>query len=521
MGRIVLVVILTCCLSIGIAQAWDGEGTVLNRSSLPEQWIITTDYLASTGELQVFSNQLGVTIELLRNYVLSTPEGSLQINFVITETEEQAQALYELFLGVHAPENVGLNGCRVMEVLTNNFELVELAQATLGFDLESVETEDSAALKEYVKRWSWSVQDLQTVTDQLHSELEAYKIFLVGESHGISFNQELESGLLEFFVREGGVQNYLLELSPSVVGFLREYIETGNEELLNLVFTAVEGTYFGTVENYRHWRRVHDLYQSLPDENKFTLLGVDVEHQPILSFQYLNHLLGQVENSELLETKLGEIGMVLRGERSVYDSEVREFLAELLAELETEAVQTKLGVLAEEFELVLSNLIVGVDLPTTDAVSRYAIRDRAMYTNFLKQADKHSEAKYFGQWGLNHVYQNEQMGVEWFASFLDKTEVYNDTVFSMVLVYQDSHYMESFSHETLPFDNYLTGTNLLGQLAANNPLLVKLNGPESPFMEELIWNFRQALPLRGVTTDYYQYLLFVPGATPSTPWAVQ
>jgi len=51
----------------------------------------------------------------------------------------------------------------------------------------------------------------------------------------VAVNQQLESILLEFFVTQGGVRNYLLELSPSVVGYLREYVETGNEAVLDRV----------------------------------------------------------------------------------------------------------------------------------------------------------------------------------------------------------------------------------------------------------------------------------------------
>ena len=38
---------------------------------------------------------------------------------------------------------------------------------------------------------------------------------LWGESHGSAFNQQLESALVEFFVREGGVGSLLLELPPA------------------------------------------------------------------------------------------------------------------------------------------------------------------------------------------------------------------------------------------------------------------------------------------------------------------
>jgi len=43
------------------------------------------------------------------------------------------------------------------------------------------------------------------LTDRLGAELDQYEFSLWGESHGSAFNQQLESALVEFFVREGGV----------------------------------------------------------------------------------------------------------------------------------------------------------------------------------------------------------------------------------------------------------------------------------------------------------------------------
>lgn len=519
MRRTILAVVLICFLSIGTALAWEGEGTVLDLYSLPEHWTCVGDYLAPPGDLEIFSNQLGAPVEILRNYLLSTPQGNLQINLVVTETEEQAEAIYRLFLQMHPPQKVDLRGRKVMEVLTDDLQLVELARSTLRFDPEPVTAVDSVELREYLIKYSWIINDLQTMSTQLQMEVENYRIFLVGESHGMSINQELESALLEFLVTDGGVQNYLLELPPSVVGFLRDYLETGDEELLDFLFSAAEGTYFSTQESYRHWRRVHDLYRSLPEEKKFALLGVDVEHYPILAFQYLQYLLDKVDDNHLSETMLGEIARVLRGERSIYNHEMHLFLTGLLDELEGDVVKGSLGILVDDFELVLSSLLEAVSLPTPNGgVLWNAARDKAMYASFLKQAGADGTGKYFGQWGLNHVFQNEQMGVEWFASFLDKTVGYQDAVFSMVLVYQDSHFMKSFSHDVLPFGSYQTKANLIGQLAAGKLLLVKLDGADSPFDQEILWKIKEVQPSKGVTTDYYQYLLFVPGAGASSPW---
>ena len=80
---------------------------------------------------------------------------------------------------------------------------------------------------------------------------------------------------------------------------------------MHFVFSAHEGTYFATEESLRHWKRVHALYQSLPEEERFSLLGVDVEHYPVFALQYLHRLLMQLESDGWKNTKLADITAVL------------------------------------------------------------------------------------------------------------------------------------------------------------------------------------------------------------------
>lgn len=519
MKRAVLIAVLAFLVPLAPVLAWDGEGTVLDLDSLPKDWILAGYYTAQKHDLESFSAQLGVTVEVLRNYLFQTPQGDLQLNAVLTETEEEAEGLYRRFLQLHPPQKLVLRGRRVLEMITDNLQLVETARSNLRFEVEAEAAVDATALMEYLEKYSRPAPDLAAVPGYIRAEAGSCRVFLVGESHGLAINQELESALLEFFVREGDVKHYLLELPPSAAGCLREYLESGDEELLHFVFSAHEGTYFATEESLRHWKRVHALYQSLPEEERFSLLGVDVEHYPVFALQYLHRLLMQLESDGWKNTKLADITAVLEGRRSIYADQALDFFEDLRAELESEAAEASLGTLTGEFDLVLAALQKAVSLPEPNGSLLWnAARDRAMYELFLKQADLNSGGKYFGQWGLSHVFQREQAGVQWFASLLNQTEGFAGSIFSLVLIYQDSAAMKNFSYEVLPFSNYRPSVNFLAELAAGSPLLVKLDGEDSPFRQELIWKLDGLQPAGGVTADYYQYILFVPGAEPAKPW---
>ncbi len=270
MRRFVPLILVLLLLSGG-ALAFSGQGTRLDPASLPEGWVVTGDWLASPGDLEVFSERLGVQVELLRNYVLKAPQGTIQVNLVLTATEEEAEDLYELFLSFHGPEEVARQGRRVVEMVTQQPGLLEPARAALRFLPEEVDPAKGAALKEYLARWSWPVMDWGDLTARLSQELGRYRLFLVGESHGTAFNQELEGALL------------LLELPPSIAGFLQKYLETGDEELLKLAFAETRHTYFYTQERYNLWRRLRALQESLPEGERLHLVGLDVEQQPICS----------------------------------------------------------------------------------------------------------------------------------------------------------------------------------------------------------------------------------------------
>ena len=57
----------------------------------------------------------------------------------------------------------------------------------------------------------------------------------------------------------------------------------------------------------------------------------------------------------------------------------------------------------------------------------------------------------------------------------------------------------------------------LEMLSKGDITLFKLTGKQSSFNKELIWMLDRKEPQKGVTTDYFQYLLFLRGFKASTP----
>src|SRR5690606_15828073 len=166
-----------------------------------------------------------------------------------------------------------------------------------------------------------------------------------------------------------------------------------------------------------------------------------------------------------------------------------------------------------------SSLLAGLELQTVSGTEWNNGREQAMYANLLRQVSPEGGEKYFGQWGLNHVFQGQQLGVDWLASRIDQMEGFAGSILSLVLVYSGSERISQDGTQPVPLDTYRSSAGILADLSGEQPLLVKLDGPESPFTQNLIWKLNEVAPTAGVTTDYYQYILFVPRAQASSPLA--
>ena len=72
---------------------------------------------------------------------------------------------------------------------------------------------------------------------------------------------------------------------------------------------------------------------------------------------------------------------------------------------------------------IFRNLIQAVDaFSQKQNLDIHRKRDQYMYDNFLIMHDRLPKGNFFGQWGLNHVYQSPQLNVNWLAYLLDTQE---------------------------------------------------------------------------------------------------
>lgn len=106
--------------------------------------------------------------------------------------------------------------------------------------------------------------------EYFQSSLDQYKLFLIGEYHGQESNIKIEFTYLEYLNSENIYPKYLIdEEGPSFGYLLTKFIKTGDTTILEVINSSKER--WGLFNDFKKY------YESLPNDKKFAVIGVDVD----------------------------------------------------------------------------------------------------------------------------------------------------------------------------------------------------------------------------------------------------
>ena len=294
----------------------------------------------------------------------------------------------------------------------------------------------------------------------MDNDLIDHDIFLVGENHGVKSNVKLKMRFLKYFKEKTNFKYYIYELPFSMTYFLNKYLETGNVNILNDIYEPIKGTYAWNKDEYHYWRDLYKYNKLLPKDDRITLIGIDIEHQPANAFNFMEYCLDNGYYSKFKHVNYNLLNMM-----EVYNS--------------------------NNFN---------------------DTRDKKMYENFLSISSNLPKGKYFGQIGLSHVFQRDFPYVNWFASFLNREgSTFRGKILSLAFAYKNCKYLNPTETR-----NYISDINTLDlsitefkNFIKSMNTIFKLNQEDSHFNEKLICPLKHKYPEDGVTTDYFQYLLVI------------
>lgn len=364
-------------------------------------------------------------------------------------------------------------------------------------------------LKDYLKKnysiidpKDESMKDLSIMDD----DLKDGEMFLTGENHGVRANIELRIKFLKYYKGKTNFKYYLCELPYSMTHFLNIYLETKDENTLKDIYRPLKGTDAWNKDEYDYWGTLYEFNRGLPEDDRLTLVGTDIEHQPQNGIRFMKYCLDKNHVSGIINDHVEEFW----NKSDITNEELEYFYGKIEEELTKN--EDLYGDLLKEyyfrFKHVNNNLLNMLEVYTGSNFN--GVRDKKMYENFLIFFNCLPKGKYFGQLGLSHIFQKSFPNIAWLGSSLNKEgSQFKGKVLSVAYAYRDCKYLYPTTRR-----NYVSSIDTLDPSITeleyfidSDYTLFKLNGEGSPFSKELIWPLEHKSPVGGVTTDYFQYLV--------------
>ncbi|MGL5506266.1 MAG: hypothetical protein ACRDB0_00010 [Paraclostridium sp.] len=377
--------------------------------------------------------------------------------------------------------------------------------------------------KEYLKENSLNIT-LKDTNDFsgleiLKDDLKDKKIIFTGEDHTLDKDNLVKVKMIKYLKKEININYILSEIGYSDAYFLNKYLESGDETILNQFFNHVKGTAMYNVDDYNTYKELYEFNQTLKEEDRIKVVGVDIEHGGSSSYDYINEI---IINKDIKSDNIKNLLDTL--ER--YDN--RELKEEALKSV-VEAIQNDViknedlylnifGLNIENFKYILNNLKAMCISYSSEEKDWNNVRDKFIYENFKSIDSKLVDAKYFGQWGSFHIYKdtiNEDyynIDTEFIASHLNKDEDYKDKIISIQYGYygtgaNKTNYYTHINKKL--FSDYID--------TSSDAIIFKLNGNNSPFNKSDIYPFEDSIlnNTKKVTTDYIDYTIMIKEAKKS------
>jgi hypothetical protein len=113
-----------------------------------------------------------------------------------------------------------------------------------------------------------------------------YRLFFTGEDHRyLKTNSQLELKMFKYLHKTAGVRVFIMEFGHSMGYITNRYVQTGDSALGQTIKNHTFKEYFSLFTGLR------DFYDSLPENEKFTVVGIDLEREPVYPTKLLEILL--------------------------------------------------------------------------------------------------------------------------------------------------------------------------------------------------------------------------------------
>ncbi|HWP97604.1 MAG TPA: erythromycin esterase family protein [Syntrophomonadaceae bacterium] len=350
----------------------------------------------------------------------------------------------------------------------------------------------------------------------LDSDAEKNSIFLSGEAHAIAQNTVMELYLLQYFNQRQGVRYLLSENGYAQAQLINQYLNTGDESILRKVYDELKGTAAWNQESYDFCVSLRKYNDSLPQEKRVMVVGIDLEHQVNTAFLYLNTLLPSTTPPASITQSIEELRKNYDNPKARKDALVTKLHDDI--NRHDEDYKKYLGENYFDFTFEVENILNGIQYKSSSQAADF--REDCIRNNFVSIFNHLPEGKYYGELGLEHTYLSDHGGNSslhnCLATFLNKEFApTSGRVVSIAYFYYNTMQMTwGKTYGQTKYQDYLQD-DLLNQICPGELCLMKFTGSNSPFNNK---PFLVEDPKGGCTVDYYQYGILIKNSPAAHPY---
>lgn len=355
--------------------------------------------------------------------------------------------------------------------------------------------------------------DLGSGFNLLDEDIVKSDVILTGEYSNVSKNYQVKLSLLKYLNKKYNVRYLLENISYSESGLINEYLKSGDVSKLDFVVSGRID--FKDFNDF--WTKLKEYNDTLPESKRIAVIGISMEYHSWSTLAYINSLIPESEPiSEIkpfikaYKEKVNTYNKKM--EQKSFDELIKAF-QNLHKNMEANpaAYEKYLGNRYFDFRLIADNFGEILNLNSAGVIDYKEVEESSLYNNFKKIHYNLPKGKYFGQFEMEHIYQNKFACMEDTKSFAMNLNGSDSPVgcrvLSIAYAYQNCKALtDQIDNREADVETEFTDLNLLQNISKSDITLFKLNGDKSPFSTKSYFvTSIDNMP----DTDYFKYIILI------------
>lgn len=370
-----------------------------------------------------------------------------------------------------------------------------------------------------------------------------FNIIGFGAYHGSQKTEAVEMDLLTTLVKDKLIKYYLPETDFSIAHYFDQYLKTGDTILLKDLVThsGIRVKQERTIEMYEKWKKLKQLNDQLPKNDKLKILGIDYQ----INYKYTSrHILELVNDPKEQFLPIQEIKNMVALDTTSYARGELSYACKILKTLVTDFEANK-GKYKEkitnvdDFEHLIKNLKISFD-------KNYG-REKTMFENYVAFSKRYNFNKnaQFLRMGFSHIEKSKEGkkgNPSFFSMLIDNTIYPKEKVVSVMgyftesEVVWDEQYDDKGEYTGFTIEGgfgigdyekeYFRGIQNLKDTKISDKTLFRLNQPNTPYtikeadlIEVIMQDEKSNVEaVKGMATiEFIDYAVLISNSKASTP----